>query len=91
MDRVAAVDIGTNTFRLLIAERGKRSLFVPIMKGREVVRLGEGYHVSSRIGKKAITRGINTLTFFTEKMKENEVTRYLAVATGVVRQAANAS
>jgi len=89
MNRIAAIDIGTNTFRMLIAERKRGNGFIPIIMEREIVRLGEGYHLSSMISDEAMDRGIKTLTSFTRKMKENKVMRYSAVGTGVVRKTAN--
>lgn len=90
MDRIAVIDIGTNTFRMLIAEREKVGGFVPVLLEREIVRLGEGYTLSSRISPEAIARAIKTLKAFTCKIKENGVIHYSAVATGVVRSAENA-
>jgi exopolyphosphatase/guanosine-5'-triphosphate,3'-diphosphate pyrophosphatase len=76
---------------MLIATRDTGSGFVPLLKERAIVRLGEGYGSSLRISTEAINRGINTLTGFTSKMSENGVGCCSAMATGIVRKAMNAS
>jgi exopolyphosphatase/guanosine-5'-triphosphate,3'-diphosphate pyrophosphatase len=90
MDRIAAIDIGTNTFRMLIAGRGGEWGFFPVARERNIVRLGEGSLLSKKISDQALARGIYTLRGFAEKMKYHEVNKCSAAATGVMRKAANA-
>jgi len=90
MDRIAAIDIGTNTFRMLITERGGEWGFIPVARERKIVRLGEGSLLSMKISDQAFARGIYTLRGFAEKMKYHEVNKCSAAATGVMRKAANA-
>ena len=91
MDRIAAIDIGTNTFRMLITERGGEMGFIPVARERKIVRLGEGSLLSMKISDQAFARGIYTLWGFAEKIKYHEVHTCSATATGVMRKAGNAS
>jgi exopolyphosphatase/guanosine-5'-triphosphate,3'-diphosphate pyrophosphatase len=81
MTRVAAVDIGTNSTRLLIAE-GTREL------AREsiVTRLGEGVDGSGRLGEEPQRRVLEVLRDFRERIGD---ARGAAVMTSAVRDAAN--
>jgi exopolyphosphatase/guanosine-5'-triphosphate,3'-diphosphate pyrophosphatase len=46
--RAAAIDIGTNTFRLLIADVPPGEL-IPVRRERMITRLGEGFHSGGRL------------------------------------------
>jgi exopolyphosphatase/guanosine-5'-triphosphate,3'-diphosphate pyrophosphatase len=81
MTRVAAVDIGTNSTRLLIAE-GTREL----VRESIVTRLGEGVDRSGRLGEEAQERVLDVLRAF--KTKIGDATG-AAVMTSAVRDAAN--
>ena len=91
MDTVAAVDIGTNTCRMLIAARRRGGGFIPLLKERAIVRLGKGYRTSSKMSDQSVTKGIKTLKEFSRKMRDCKVEKCSAVATGVVRRALNAT
>ena len=69
--RVAAVDIGTNTVRLLVAESRKPGLpghgpLVDLDRRVEVVRLGEGVDETGRLADDAIARTIRVLGTYGE-------------------------
>ncbi|MGH3003281.1 MAG: hypothetical protein ACRDM1_11580 [Gaiellaceae bacterium] len=88
MTRVAAVDLGTNSTRLLVAdvEEGR----VDEIVRREVVTgLGEGVDRRRRLLPVPIARVRNTLTSFRRELEALGATRTLAVATSAVRDAEN--
>ncbi|MEW6602773.1 MAG: Ppx/GppA phosphatase family protein [Nitrospirota bacterium] len=95
-NRLAVIDTGTNTFRLLIAElqpaahHGAVS-FREIHSERTITRLGEGVSVSGLISDAAIKRGIDTLKHFSELIRRHDVCRTSAIATSVFREAQNSA
>lgn len=86
--RVASIDIGTNTFRLLIGEF-RDSKLKKIHIKRVITRLGGGFESGKVITKDAMERAISTLKRFSSVLKEYKVDIVRAVATSVVREALN--
>jgi len=87
--RFALIDMGTNTFHLLITEvdeNGNRHDFV---KTKVPVRLGQGGISSGAIAPEASERAIRTLQDFRKQIDEHEVEVIRAMATSMVRNAAN--
>ncbi len=86
---LAALDLGTQTFRLLIGQviNGQiRTLY----RDRENTRLGEGLAETGEISTAAFGRGLESLRRFEEAMSFYRVTDYLAAGTAVFRKARNA-
>ena len=84
----AAIDLGTNNCRLLIA-RPVRDGFRVIEAFSRIVRLGEGLSVSGRLSDAAMARTIEALKICSEKMARRGVSSARAVATEACRRAAN--
>ncbi len=81
----AAVDCGTNSTRLLIAdETGKR-----LVEQLKITRLGEGVHANRNLLPEAIRRTCDALHEFRELIEHHEVDAKRAVATSAVRDATN--
>lgn len=86
---LASIDIGTNTFRLLISDLDDNGILHPRLLKREITRLGGGFTASGVLTEESMNRGINTLSAFSELLKEHKVDKVRAVATSVVREAGN--
>ncbi|ALC13866.1 Ppx/GppA phosphatase family protein [Sphingopyxis sp. 113P3] len=84
----AAIDLGTNNCRLLIA-RPQNGELVVIDAFSRIVRLGEGLHSSGRISEAAIDRAVSALAICADKLRRRHVTLSRAVATEACRRAAN--
>jgi exopolyphosphatase/guanosine-5'-triphosphate,3'-diphosphate pyrophosphatase len=84
----AALDLGTNNCRLLIA-RPQGGGFAVIDAFSRIVRLGEGLATSGRLSDAAVERTIAALRVCADKLKRRNVTLSHAVATEACRQAAN--
>ncbi len=87
-ERVASIDIGTNTILLLIAEvrRGKlKTLF----DTETIVRLGEGVQKNAILSEEAMQRGFQTLKGYLKRCQEMEVQKIFAVGTSALREAKN--
>jgi exopolyphosphatase/guanosine-5'-triphosphate,3'-diphosphate pyrophosphatase len=88
--RIASIDIGTNTVRLLIGEISRDGFIRKLHIERVITRLGEGFTQNNRlIGEKAAERTIEALKQFGEVIKKFGVERSRAVATSVVRESSN--
>ncbi|MCJ8158088.1 Ppx/GppA phosphatase family protein [Sphingomonas sp. LaA6.9] len=84
----AALDLGTNNCRLLIA-KPEGDGFVVIDAFSRIVRLGEGLAASGRLSDAAIERAIAALSVCAEKLKRRHVTLARSVATEACRRASN--
>jgi exopolyphosphatase/guanosine-5'-triphosphate,3'-diphosphate pyrophosphatase len=92
--RLAAIDIGTNTFRLLIAEvqpdyNQKNYSIKEICSKRIITRLGDGIAHDGAINEQAATRGIRVLKQFSRTISRYGVEKISAVATSALRKAKN--
>ncbi|MDD3364318.1 MAG: Ppx/GppA phosphatase family protein [Syntrophomonas sp.] len=87
--RYGAVDIGTNSCRLLIAQADAEKGLRHLHKELDTTRIGEGVNRSGLINTEAMERNLLTLRRFQEKMQEYGVEKYRAIATSAVREAHN--
>ena len=84
----AALDLGTNNCRLLIAKAGGDD-FTVVDAFSRVVRLGEGLTTTGRMSDEAMDRAVEALTVCAEKLKKRNVVLARSVATEACRQAVN--
>jgi exopolyphosphatase/guanosine-5'-triphosphate,3'-diphosphate pyrophosphatase len=84
----AALDLGTNNCRLLIA-RPTSDGFRVVDAFSRIIRLGEGVSASGRIGEAAIDRAVSALAVCRDKMRNRGVTRARLIATEACRAAEN--
>jgi exopolyphosphatase/guanosine-5'-triphosphate,3'-diphosphate pyrophosphatase len=84
----AALDLGTNNCRLLIARPYEQSFRV--LDGfTRIVRLGEGLSTTGRLGEAAMDRTVEALKHCRNKLREHEPTRFRLIATEACRSAVN--
>jgi exopolyphosphatase/guanosine-5'-triphosphate,3'-diphosphate pyrophosphatase len=86
---VAAIDLGTNTARLLIGRRARDGRILPLLVKRRITRLGGGFDKKTGISHEAWQRTVTALLDFAEEIRGHGVARVRAVATSAVRDAAN--
>ncbi|MEY4238531.1 MAG: hypothetical protein RL339_1132 [Pseudomonadota bacterium] len=84
----AAIDLGTNNCRLLIA-RPQGENFVVVDAFSRVVRLGEGLAASGRLSQTAMDRALGALQVCADKLKRRRVHLARSVATEACRRAEN--
>jgi exopolyphosphatase/guanosine-5'-triphosphate,3'-diphosphate pyrophosphatase len=84
----AAIDLGTNNCRLLIARPADEN-FVVIDAFSRVVRLGEGLAQTGRLSDAAMDRAVGALRVCAEKLKRRNVRLARSVATEACRRASN--
>lgn len=88
--RVAVIDIGTNSTRLMVADvRGGR--VSQVERRSNVTRLGRGVDLSGRLSAEAIEDTCRAIGEYVAAIRELEVERVDAIATSAVRDAANGS
>lgn len=86
--RFAGLDLGTNTFLLLIAEVSANSL-TPLFEKETVVRLGKGVDAEGNINAEAMQRGLTCLREYATHAREHGCEKILAVGTSALRDAKN--
>ena len=89
MSRVAAIDCGTNSIRLLVAEVEGGRVTRDLHREMRVVRLGEGVDATGRIGAAALERTRAALVDYVAVLRRKGVQRARMVATSATRDAAN--
>lgn len=89
MTRVAAVDCGTNSIRLLISEVQADGKIRDIVRTMEIVRLGQGVDATGEFAPEALERTRVALEGYVKQMKFEKVQRVRMVATSATRDAKN--
>jgi exopolyphosphatase/guanosine-5'-triphosphate,3'-diphosphate pyrophosphatase len=86
---LAGIDIGTNTFRLLIAEIDNAQSLREICSAKEITRLGEGFSAEKAFLPSAVERAVAALRQFKEILQKHPVDDLIVVGTSAVREAQN--
>ena len=93
MTRVAAIDCGTNTIRLLIADArassGGAVRLVPLVRLNEIVRLGQGVDRTGRLDEAALERTLAVVGDYADRCRELGAQAVRFVATSATRDASN--
>lgn len=87
--RVAAMDVGSNSIHLVIAEVEPEGQFRVLDRAKEMVRLGRRSLTTGRLTKAAMDDGLRTVANFKKLAERQGATRFRAVATSAVREARN--
>ncbi|MGY1779047.1 Ppx/GppA phosphatase family protein [Geodermatophilus sp. SYSU D01036] len=89
MTRVAAIDCGTNSIRLLVADVPPEGAHTDLLRRMEVVRLGQGVDATGRLAPEAIERTRVVLAEYAAQARDLGATAVRMVATSATRDAAN--
>lgn len=89
--RVAAVDCGTNTVKLLVGEVGPGSTLTELARESRMVRLGQGVDRTGRLDDHALRRAFAALDEYAALLAAHGVGRVRFCATSATRDAANAA
>jgi exopolyphosphatase/guanosine-5'-triphosphate,3'-diphosphate pyrophosphatase len=88
--RVAAIDCGTNSLRLLIADiDAKRSQLADVQRRMEIVRLGQGVDATGRLAPDALARTFAMLEQYAKAISDSGAEAVRLVATSATRDASN--
>ena len=90
-DRLAAIDVGTNSVRLMVAEPSGDRRFTTVERLMRITRLGQGVGATGRLAPEAVGRTLDVLREFRSVMDELGVPqgRVRMTATSAARDAAN--
>jgi len=92
MDTIASIEIGTNSIRMLIAEKGiSENTLKPILKKRVITRLGKDFNKKETgiIEPESMSKSISVLRDFFGIASQFGIPFPIVVATGIVREAHN--
>ena len=92
MTRVAAIDCGTNSIRLLIADIGRSdgtTTLTDVVREMRVVRLGQGVDATGELAPEALERTFAATADYARLIKEHEAVKVRFVATSASRDARN--
>ncbi|ODT06542.1 MAG: exopolyphosphatase [Mesorhizobium sp. SCN 65-20] len=85
----AALDLGTNNCRLLVAVPGRPGQFRVVDAFSRIVRLGEGLTASGKLGRPAMDRAVEALKVCGDKLRSRNIRRARLIATEACRSAEN--
>lgn len=91
MSRIAVIDLGTNTFNLLIVEIDPDKNYQLVFQTKISVKLGEGGINKGFIAPVPFDRGINALKTHKQTIEKYNVEKVVAIATSAIRGASNGS
>ncbi|HEY2093959.1 MAG TPA: Ppx/GppA phosphatase family protein [Thermoanaerobaculia bacterium] len=86
--RIAAIDVGTNSIHMIVAELQRRGYRV-VDKEKEMVQLGLSSLDGAPLSESAMSRGVDAIAHMAEVARGWEVEEIIAVATSAVREAPN--
>src|SRR5215469_43760 len=90
--RVAAIDCGTNSLRLLIADVDvARRMLTDVERRMEIVRFGQGVDATGMLAPEALDRTLRMLAVYGKPVAAGDVTGVRVVATSVTRDVRNAA
>src|SRR4051812_40441794 len=87
-ERFGAIDVGTNSVLLLVAER-KGSGFIPVIERAEVTRLGRGVDATRRLSEQSIEDTVAVLEKYAAQARALGVRQIAVCATSAARDASN--
>jgi exopolyphosphatase/guanosine-5'-triphosphate,3'-diphosphate pyrophosphatase len=89
--KLAAIDIGSNSIKLVVVDAAASDSFAVLAREKEVVRLGHETLTHRRLSPDAIDRAISCIQRFRTAAEVRQVEAIVAVATASVRESRNAS
>jgi len=88
--KLAAIDVGTNTIKLLVATVEEDGALEVLARGKEMVRLGSQTLFTGRLGEEAIEAGVSAVERLVREARAAGAQEIRAVATCALREAADA-
>ena len=86
---IAAIDLGTNTARLMVAELVKDQKIHVLERAREIVRLGKGFTENKIIVAEAMEKAIKVIEKFSLIARQHSPYKTIIMGTSALREASN--
>lgn len=87
--KVAAIDLGSNSFLCLIAEKNNQGDLVEVYDTIEFVKLGEGVHKNRAFSEASLKRADEALSKFRTEINKHKILKISSVATSAARDVTN--
>ena len=87
--KLAAIDIGSNSIKLVVVDAHSSESFTVLSRDKEVVQLGHETLMKGHLGRAAIDRAVDCIARFRSTAEQRGVKTILASATAAVREANN--
>ncbi len=91
MSRLAAVDVGTNSVLLLVAERGRDGVLRPVREEADITRLGRGVDRTGVLSSEGMQATLDVLARFAALARQDGARALVVTATSAARDARNGS
>jgi exopolyphosphatase/guanosine-5'-triphosphate,3'-diphosphate pyrophosphatase len=88
--RIAAIDVGTNTIRLLVVDPGQARGYRPVFATQEMTRLGQGLRADRQLQPEPVRRSLEAVRRFAGLARRHGAERVVAIGTSALRDARNA-
>lgn len=85
--RIAALDLGSNSFHLIVVDVHFDGTFSPIVREKEMLRLGDLVARNGEIGEEGMARAIEVLLRFNRIASAHKADEVIAIATAAIREA----
>ena len=85
--RIAALDLGSNSFHLIVVDVNFDGTFSPIVREKEMLRLGDVVARSGEIGEAAMASAIEVLARFKTIATAHRADEIIAIGTAAIREA----
>ena len=87
--RVAALDLGSNSFHMLVADAGAGGSITPVLREKEMLRLGDDVARMGRLSDDGIERALESVRRFRALSEAADAAHLVACATAAIREAEN--
>lgn len=87
--RLAALDLGSNSFHLLVADARPDGTFAPVLREKEMLRLGDVVARTGRLSEEAADQALETVRRFRALAESSGAQEIVACATSAIREADN--
>lgn len=89
--KLAAIDIGTNSIHMVIAQASHKNSFQIIDREKEMVKLGTGVFSTNRLSERAFKEGLETIKRYVQLADQRGADEIITAATSAIREAHNGS
>ena len=87
--RLAVIDLGTNTFNLLIVDFNEQGTFAPVFNTKKAVKIGEGAMIKNLLQPEPMARGMAALAEYQNIISQHKADKTVAFATSGIRSTEN--